>query len=97
MTKEMAEKVIRLVEIYDMLHEQTAEAEKELDRAMDAGEDWRNSEDLWDTCYSFEAAALKNAVTGLVLCTKRQIDRPTARIMITDHREELEKILRKAV
>lgn len=97
MTKAMAEKIIRLIEIYDELHEQTNRAEQEADRAMDAGEDWKNAEDIWDTCYSFEAAALKNAITCLVLCTKRQIDRPTARKMITEHREELEKILRKAV
>ena len=97
MTKAMAEKVLRLIEIYDTLHQYTLEAEKELDRKMEAEEDYTTQEDLWDTCYNFEAAALRNAVTGLILCTKKQIDRPTARQMITDHREELEAILHRAV
>lgn len=97
MTKAMAEKVLRLIEIYDTMHQYTVDAEKELDRKMEAEEDYTTQEDIWDTCYSFEAAALRNAVTGLILCTKNKIDRPIARQMITDHREELEKILRKAV
>ena len=96
MTENAINHIIRLIDTYDKLHESTEECEKALDAKMYNDEDYTDEEATWDICYKFEIAALMDASRAICLLTRRKVDIPTARQMITDHREKLMEILNNA-
>lgn len=99
MTKLMAEEVLNLLEIYDKMGAITEEYADRFD-ALSADDDTTteqllDAEALWDMAYAMEMGALQNAAMKLHIASHKKIDYPTARKLITDRREELEKILNK--
>lgn len=71
--------------------EKTSKAEKEWEKAPESKE----KEKEFDKAYNAEFAAFEKLATGIEKITGGKIDKKTARTMIRENRNELEKIITK--